>query len=74
MLTLSRLGVLINGKGGGSSGQGSRKLEPLEPPVPDKPHLVGQNEIYMKNDWTYYGKSKEILSYSDKLDIWIFKK
>jgi hypothetical protein len=25
--------------------QGSRKLEPLEPPVPDKSHLVGQNEI-----------------------------
>jgi hypothetical protein len=53
--------------------QGSRKLAPLALPVPDKPHLVGQNEIYMKNDWTYYGKSKDILSYSDKLDIWIFK-
>jgi hypothetical protein len=26
-------------------GQGSRKLELLEPPVPDKSHLVGQNEI-----------------------------
>jgi hypothetical protein len=25
--------------------QGSRKLEPLEPPVPDKSHLVGQNDI-----------------------------
>jgi hypothetical protein len=25
--------------------QGSRKLEPLGPPVPDKSHLVGQNEI-----------------------------
>ena len=25
--------------------QGSRKLAPLAPPVPDKPHLVGQNEI-----------------------------
>jgi hypothetical protein len=24
--------------------QGSRKLAPLAPPVPDKPHLVGQNE------------------------------
>ena len=25
--------------------QGSRKLAPLAPPVPDKSHLVGQNEI-----------------------------
>jgi hypothetical protein len=25
--------------------QGCRKLAPLAPPVPDKPHLVGQNEI-----------------------------
>jgi hypothetical protein len=24
--------------------------------------------------WTYYGKSKEILPHSDKLDIWIFNK
>jgi hypothetical protein len=25
--------------------KGSRKLAPLAPPVPDEPHLVGQNEI-----------------------------
>jgi hypothetical protein len=31
-----------------TSYQGSRKLAPLVPPVPDKPHLVGQNEIQMK--------------------------
>jgi hypothetical protein len=37
----------------------------LVPPVPEKPHLVGQNEIYMKKYWTYYGKSEEILSYID---------
>jgi hypothetical protein len=29
--------------------QGSRKLEPLGPPVSDKPHAVGKNEIYMNN-------------------------
>ena len=28
-----------------ASRQGSRMLAPLAPPVPDKPHLVGQNEI-----------------------------
>jgi hypothetical protein len=38
-------------------------LAPLAPPVPDKPHLVGQNDIKMKKYWTYYGKSEEILSY-----------
>ena len=43
----------------------SRKLAPLAPPVPDKPHLVEQNEIEMKKYWTYYGKSEEILSYID---------
>jgi hypothetical protein len=47
--------------------QGSRKLAPLAPPVPDKPHLVGQNEIKMREkNWAYYGKSKEILPYTDK--------
>ena len=30
--------------------QGCRKLAPLAPPVPDKPHLVGQNEIYMEKN------------------------
>ena len=28
--------------------QGCRKLAPLAPPVPDKSHLVGQNEILKK--------------------------
>jgi hypothetical protein len=55
----------------GEHTQGSRKLVPLVLPVPDKPHLVGQNEISMTNNWIYDGKSKEILSYTDKLDIWI---
>ena len=47
--------------------QGSRKLAPLAPPVPDKPYLVGQNEILMEKYWTYYGRSEEILSYSDMI-------
>ena len=29
----------------GFQSRGSRKLVPLVPPVPDKPDLVGQNEI-----------------------------
>ena len=30
-----------------------------------------QNRFRWKNNWTYYGKNKEILSYCGKLDIWI---
>ena len=33
------------GEGKGTIRQGSRKLVPLVPPLPDKPHLVGLNEI-----------------------------
>ena len=52
--------------------QGSRKLVPLVPPIPDKPNLVGENEIKMKKkNWPYYSNSEEILSYSEKSDIWI---
>ena len=45
--------------------QGSRKLELLEPSVPDKTHLIGQNDFWMKKYWTYYDKRKGILSYSE---------
>jgi hypothetical protein len=37
--------------------------------VPDNSHLVGQNEIEMKNDWAYDGRSEEILSYSDMIIV-----
>ena len=35
----------------------------------DKIHMVGQNLDGCKNNWTNYGKSEKILSYSDKLDF-----
>jgi hypothetical protein len=31
-------------------------------------------DLDAEKNWTYYGKSKEILPHSDKLDIWIFNK
>jgi hypothetical protein len=39
---------VIKGEIQWSGKQGSRKLAPLAPPVPDKSHLVGQNEIKMR--------------------------
>ena len=47
---------------------------PRVPPILEKPHLVDKMRLRRKNNWTYYGKSEEILSFSDKLDIWIFNK
>ena len=40
---------------GGSedSKQESRKLS-------DKPYVVGQNKIHMKNNWTYYAEYKDV--------------
>jgi hypothetical protein len=52
--------------------QGSRKLAPLAPPVPDKPHLVGQNEILMRE------KIGHIMARGKKscltMTYWIFNK
>ena len=46
---IATTGIILRAKtemfGADTHHQGSRKLEPLEPPVPDKSHLVGQNEI-----------------------------
>ena len=48
-----------------SKRQGCRKLAPLAPPVPDKAHLDGQNEIDIHFFGTYNENSEEILSYID---------
>ena len=38
------------------------------------PIWTDKMRIIWKNKWSYYGKSEEIFSYSDKFDIWIFNK
>ena len=61
-------GAGLAGAGLDGAGQGCRKLAPLALPVPDKPHLVGQNEILIrKKYWTYYDKSEEFLFFFDKV-------
>ena len=52
---------------GVSCQQGCRKLAPLAPPVPDKSHLVGQNEILKKKILDILWQKRRNLTYFHRI-------